>query len=91
MSTTEDPFASAPAAPSSGPSGPRANFGLRLGAYLIDNVIIIVAYFILIQIKPALGILALLAGIGYFIYFEGGPTGQTIGKRRQRKSGDERR
>jgi uncharacterized RDD family membrane protein YckC len=83
MTTTQepDPFGAAPPVATGGASGPRASFGLRLGAYLIDSVIIFVAYFILALIHPALGILAALAGIGYFIYFEGGPTGQTIGKK----------
>jgi uncharacterized RDD family membrane protein YckC len=82
MTTTRepDPFGSAPPSVGVGPSGPRANFGLRLGAYLIDIIMIIVVYFILALIHPILGILGAIAGLGYFIYFEGGPTGQTIGK-----------
>ena len=81
MTTTQepDPFGAAPAA--SGPSGPRAGFGARLGATLIDGLIVGGAYVVLSLVDPVLGILALLAGIAYYVYFEGGPTGQTIGKK----------
>ena len=55
---------------------------MRLAACLVDTVIIIVPYFILaVAIEPALAILACIAAIAYFIYFEGGPTGQTLGKK----------
>jgi uncharacterized RDD family membrane protein YckC len=80
MSATQDPFGSAPPA-AGGASGPRASFGLRLGAYLIDSLVFIVPYFILLAIEPALVLLMFIAVIAYFIYFEGGPTGQTIGKK----------
>ena len=84
MSTTQqpDPFgAPPPTANAGGPSGPRAGFGSRLGAYLLDSIIILIPYFVLAAIKPVLGILGLLVSVGYWIYFEGGPTGQTIGKK----------
>ena len=71
-----------------GPSGPRAGFWQRLGAYLVDVVILAVVFMIAIfvgaAISDALGVvmyvLAVIGSIGYFIYFEGGPTGQTLGK-----------
>jgi uncharacterized RDD family membrane protein YckC len=83
MTTTKepDPFGTAPPQMAGGPSGPRANFGLRLGAYLIDTVIILVVYFILVLIKPILLVLVIIAAVAYFVYFEGGPTGQTLGKK----------
>jgi uncharacterized RDD family membrane protein YckC len=66
-----------------------ATFGTRFLAYLIDILIIgvpgSILYFIGFSISEGLGILMWLivfaAGIYYFGYFEGGPEGQTIGKR----------
>ena len=85
MTTTQepDPFGAPPppAAAAGGASGPRANFGLRLAAYLVDTVIIVIPYFILAAIEPALAILVWIGAIAYFIYFEGSPTGQTLGKK----------
>jgi uncharacterized RDD family membrane protein YckC len=85
----ETPAAGAPPPPTaqtayapSGPSGPRASFGRRLVAYLIDVVVYLVAYFILWAIigdTPA-SLLTTLLFLGYFAYFEGGPRGQTPGK-----------
>ncbi|HWB21531.1 MAG TPA: RDD family protein [Gaiellaceae bacterium] len=67
--------------PVSGPSGPRATFWQRVGAILIDGVMLAVIDFVLKAISPSLGYLGILVGLAYFTYFEGGPTGQTIGKR----------
>jgi uncharacterized RDD family membrane protein YckC len=89
---TQPPPAEAPAAPqptAQGASGPRANFGQRLVAWLIDLVIIVVVLLILVGIAAAisetLGIVAYILGIVgsvvYFAYFEGSPSGQTIGKK----------
>ena len=59
----------------------RAGFGARLGAYLIDVVIITIPVAIIYAIDASLANLAsLLLGLAYFTYFEGS-TGQTIGKR----------
>ena len=84
MTTTQepDPFGDAPAA-TSGPSGPRAGFWQRFAAAFIDGLIIGVPYFIVaLVIDPVVGYaIYLLGGIAYFVYFEGGPTGQTIGKK----------
>ncbi|HWK29395.1 MAG TPA: RDD family protein [Solirubrobacter sp.] len=76
-----------PVAP--GPSGPRAGFWIRFGAYLLDGLILTVPGLILIaiatQISGALTVLVYLlwvvGAIAYPIYFEGGPTGATPGKR----------
>lgn len=95
----------------SGPSGPRANFGQRLAAYLIDTVILLIPYFILsallgaslfnfsVTVNESTGevsgadaaagigtvflfiILITVLYVGYFAYFEGGPSGQTLGKK----------
>ena len=75
--------------PPSGPTGPRASFGQRLGAYLIDvllvgvagvGVVVIIALVdeSLFGIGYAFWFVAFLA---YSVYFTGGPTGQTVGKR----------
>jgi uncharacterized RDD family membrane protein YckC len=67
-------------------SGPRASFGQRLGAILIDGLIIgvpIVLIVLLLGGSKAIAIayvLIFVVELAYFVYFEGG-TGQTIGKR----------
>jgi uncharacterized RDD family membrane protein YckC len=69
--------------------GQLAGFGARLGAYLLDTLIIgvpfVVLYFIAFAISDALGVIVYIAGligvVYYFAHFEGGETGQTIGKR----------
>ena len=74
---------------SAGPSGPRANFGQRLVAFIIDVVIVSIALFVLVgiafAIDDALGvvayIIAIIGGALYFAYFEGSPSGQTVGKK----------
>ena len=68
----------------SGPSGPRAGFWQRFGALFLDGLILLVPNII---VSVALGTgaaaqaITTLIGIAYFVYFEGGPTGQTIGKK----------
>jgi uncharacterized RDD family membrane protein YckC len=71
-----------PAWQSTGPSGPRASFGRRLVAYLIDALLVGIVYGIAVAIfDQEIGwVIGLLAGIAYFSYFEGGPKGQTLGK-----------
>ncbi len=65
-----------------GPSGPRASFGRRLVAYLIDAILIGIVGGVLVTIfGTEIGYgLDLLIGIAYFGYLEGGPKGQTLGK-----------
>jgi uncharacterized RDD family membrane protein YckC len=67
-----------------GPSGPRAGFWRRFGAYFIDGIILGIVNFILGAIfSDSAGIaylLSLAINWGYFTYFEGGPRGQTVGK-----------
>lgn len=73
-----------PTAPSSpaGPTGPRASFGQRLGAYLIDVIIIVVVVLALYAILKVAGyVIGIALSIAYFIYFEGSDSGQTFGKR----------
>lgn len=72
-----------PPASASGPSGPRASFFARLGAVLVDGVILVVVGFI---VRAAIGQTAgeavgLVIGIAYVGFLEGSNSGQTIGKR----------
>jgi uncharacterized RDD family membrane protein YckC len=64
-------------------SGPRASFGVRFVALLIDVVLLGVVGSITSMIfRPAIGsILQLLIGLAYYSYLEGSPSGQTVGKR----------
>lgn len=67
----------------SGPTGPRASFGRRLGAWLIDGIILGVISLVLQLVLGKLGGegVAALIGIIYLGFFEGSASGQTIGKR----------
>jgi uncharacterized RDD family membrane protein YckC len=57
----------------------RASFGTRFLAAIIDGVIVGLANFVLRVLgAPLIGFVVSLA---YFAYFEGGESGQTIGKR----------
>ena len=66
-----------------GASGPRANFGQRLGAYLIDVIVLAIPYVVLLAIvdQVVAYLVALVLGVAYFAYFEGSPSGQTPGKK----------
>jgi uncharacterized RDD family membrane protein YckC len=70
-------------APRSGrATGPRAGFWRRFAAAVIDGIIVGLAFVILYGLLKGAGYaLGVLAGIAYFVYFEGGPSGQTPGKR----------
>jgi uncharacterized RDD family membrane protein YckC len=77
-------------APPSGPSGPRANFGQRLVAYIVDAIITTVVFVVLFYGLGALAddagaaigyLLGLVFLFAYFTYFEGSPAGQTPGKK----------
>jgi uncharacterized RDD family membrane protein YckC len=80
-----EPPAAPPVAPqpaAQGASGPRANFGQRLVAYLIDIILVGIVAAVGFAINDALGyILAFGLGLVYFAYFEGSPSGQTLGKK----------
>ena len=65
-----------------GPSGPRANFGQRLLAYLVDGLIVgVVSYLVQLLFGDAGGFLSVILGLAYFVYLEGSPAGQTVGKK----------
>lgn len=86
---TAGPPGQAPAVPpsemhaSSGPSGPRAGFWVRVGAQILDGLVLAVPAIILFLVLDVgiAYVLTLVLGIAYFVYFEGGPTGQTLGKK----------
>jgi uncharacterized RDD family membrane protein YckC len=66
-----------------GASGPRAGFWRRFAALFIDELLLAipVVIIVLVTTQAAGNLLAILFALAYFSYFEGGPTGQTIGKR----------
>ena len=66
-----------------GPSGPRASFGRRFVALLVDGILLGIVYGLLLSVfsRETAYALDLLAGIGYYTLLEGGPTGQTLGKK----------
>jgi uncharacterized RDD family membrane protein YckC len=67
----------------SGPTGPRASFFRRLGASLIDGVMLVIVSLIFrVAVGQALGtVITILIGVAYLGFFEGSASGQTIGKR----------
>ena len=71
------------AVPGSGPSGPRASFGIRFVAALIDGILLGIVGVVLRAIFGfGLGLaLQTLLGLAYYAYLEGSPSGQTVGKR----------
>jgi uncharacterized RDD family membrane protein YckC len=79
-----DPSFGAPppaAAAGGGPSGPRASFGTRFLAILIDTILVGVVNGILFGLAGRAGQgLGTLVSIGYSVYFHGSPSGQTVGK-----------
>lgn len=66
-----------------GPSGPRAGFGARFAAAIIDGIAVGVVSFVLRAVLGfALGTaVGIIIGLAYYVYFEGGPSGQTPGKK----------
>jgi uncharacterized RDD family membrane protein YckC len=83
-------YESAPQAPAEpahrvgGASGPRAGFWQRAGAAILDGLVLLIPWIILLLIfkqGAAYQALSTLVSLAYFTYFEGGATGQTIGKK----------
>ena len=83
-------YESAPQAPpepaysAGGASGPRAGFWQRFGAAIIDGLVLLIPSIILLLIfkqGAAYQALSTLMSLAYFTYFEGGATGQTVGKK----------
>ena len=78
-----DPFgAQPPPTGTDGPSGPRAGFWLRLGAALIDGILLTVLFtpMSIVLSSGAYLLVSTLIGIAYYTLLEGGPRGQTVGK-----------
>jgi uncharacterized RDD family membrane protein YckC len=83
------PTTGPPWTPPTGPSGPRASFWQRFGAFLIDIIIIGGAGAIVVAVLALIDdslygigyVFWFVASLAYSIYFTGGPSGQTIGKR----------
>jgi uncharacterized RDD family membrane protein YckC len=84
------PPGQAPAVPASemqsasGPSGPRAGFWRRFAAYFLDGLVLVVPSIIVVVIlgnTAIANLITTLIALAYFVYFEGGPTGQTLGKK----------
>ena len=79
-----DPSFGAPppgASAGGGPSGPRASFGTRFLAVLIDVILVGAVNGILFGLAGRAGQgLGTLVSIAYSVYFHGSPSGQTVGK-----------
>ena len=68
----------------SGPSGPRAGFWQRFGALVIDFLVLLVPSILITVALDNSGLanaLTTVLGLIYYTVLEGGPTGQTVGKR----------
>lgn len=75
MSDASAPFASAI-------PGPRAGFGERFVAWLIDAILVGVVNGLLYALLGTPGqAISTVVDFAYFGFFEGGPAGQTVGKR----------
>jgi uncharacterized RDD family membrane protein YckC len=61
----------------------RATFFERFVAFMIDGLLLSIANFVLVAIFDGGGgqLLSLVIAVVYFATLEGGPTGQTVGKR----------
>jgi uncharacterized RDD family membrane protein YckC len=72
-----------PAYPGTGPSGPRAGFGRRLVAVIVDGIILGIPYWILLALisDTAAWGLSVLIDAAYLTYLEGSAAGQTVGKK----------
>ena len=73
-----------PGSYSSGPSGPRAGFWRRFGAVIVDGLVLAIPSIILYLIfknGAAYNVLGTVISLAYFTYFEGGASGQTLGKK----------
>jgi uncharacterized RDD family membrane protein YckC len=64
-------------------TGPRSGFWRRFGAVFIDGILLSIVTGILIAILKGAGgyAIGVIVAVSYYTYFEGGPTGQTLGKR----------
>jgi uncharacterized RDD family membrane protein YckC len=76
---TDQTFAAPEAA--SPTTSARAGFWTRFGASLIDGIIVGIPWVILVvALKGAGYAIAILISLAYYTYYEGGESGQTLGK-----------
>jgi uncharacterized RDD family membrane protein YckC len=84
MTTTQqpDPLGASPEHVM-GPSGPRAGFWIRVGAFFLDGLLLLVPYVVVVAAadKGTAVDMWMLASVTYFTLLEGGRRGQTLGKR----------
>jgi uncharacterized RDD family membrane protein YckC len=66
-----------------GPSGPRASFGRRLVAVIVDSILLGIVFGIVYAlVDPVVAnVLSLIGGLVYYGYLEGSASGQTVGKK----------
>jgi uncharacterized RDD family membrane protein YckC len=80
-----DPYPGASSASSAVPTAsPYANWGQRVGAYVIDVAPVAILGTIFIRISYALFVVVLIVSLGWSIYnrwYLGGTTGQSLGKK----------
>jgi uncharacterized RDD family membrane protein YckC len=63
-------------------TGPRSGFWRRFGAVVVDGILVGVVTGILVELLKGGGyVLGFIVAVSYYTYFEGGPRGQTFGKR----------
>ena len=64
-------------------SGPRASFGVRLVAIIIDSVLVgVIGGILSLILGNTLGtVVNIILGLAYYGYLEGSPSGQTVGKK----------
>ena len=68
--------------PSTVPHGSCAGFSQRLAAALVDLVLLGLVTLVVVAASGAAGYgVGIVVAAAYFAYFEGGPSGQTVGKR----------
>jgi uncharacterized RDD family membrane protein YckC len=67
----------------SGPSGPRASFGRRFVAWLVDVILLGIVIGVIQAVTERLvaDLVGFAIGLLYYSYLEGSNSGQTIGKR----------
>jgi uncharacterized RDD family membrane protein YckC len=68
----------------SGPSGPRAGFWRRFAALFVDGLVLFIpSIIVVLLLGQGAGAQAIstLIGLAYYVTLEGGPTGQTLGKK----------
>jgi len=68
----------------SGPSGPRAGFWRRVGAVVIDSLVLAIPTVIVLVIldnSSGANLITTAIALAYYVVLEGGPAGQTVGKR----------